>query len=244
MKAINNGQECASLEYREASHFLIRQKLVIVLVKNSPQRLGKIYSPIFMEQLTSLSLILPLSVYNLRCTHPDNVYADQPMQHAIDLVHLILEHKPTACVAVAGYPDVHPQATSPHADLQYLQRKCQAGAAFVITQMCFSSATIRQFVDQCRDAGIDVPIVVGLYVPATFAALQTMCRVCRVPLNGRELAAFAEHAGDTDAEFQTFAVAQTRAMIDELLVAGIVGFQFFTMNRFDLVRSCVEGFGF
>lgn len=166
------------------------------------------------------------------------------MQHAIDLVHLIRQRLPNTCVAVAGYPQVHPHATDASTDLQYLLDKCRAGASFIITQLCFSAATIRQFIGRCRAAGIAVPIVVGLYVPASFAALRAMCRVCQVPVDARTMGEYAEYAGRTDAEFQTFAVQRTREMIRELLQTDVVGFQFFTLNRFEAVRQCVEGFGF
>lgn len=175
----------------------------------------------------------------------DHVQPDQPMQHASDLLQHIRQHRPVTCVAIAGYP----QAPDADTDLQYLLKKCAAGADFIITQVCFSASAILRFVARCRHAGCHVPIVIGLYVPASHAELLVMLRICGIITMENDGSAAVERqrydelANDPVA-FQAYAVRETRRRMELLLAGGVVGFHFFTLNRFELVQRCVEGFGF
>ena len=63
---------------------------------------------------------------------------------------------------VAGYPDVHQSADSQTTDLSFLKNKIDAGAAFVITQMCIDNKPFFDFLDRCRAIGINIPVIPGL----------------------------------------------------------------------------------
>lgn len=63
---------------------------------------------------------------------------------------------------MAGYPETHPDAPSPEADIQYLKEKCEAGADVVITQLFFEVDIFNDWVRRCREAGITAHLLPGI----------------------------------------------------------------------------------
>ena len=97
-------------------------------------------------------------------------------QYAVDLIQQIVgmntgsyldsnidKGNPTDfCIGVAGYPEKHFESPNKSLDLDYLKAKVDAGADYIVTQMFFDNTVYFDFVDACRNIGINVPIIPGL----------------------------------------------------------------------------------
>lgn len=66
------------------------------------------------------------------------------------------------CIGVAGYPEKHFEAPNIKTDLKYMKQKIDNGADYVVTQMFFDNKKYFEYVEKCRQEGINVPIIPGL----------------------------------------------------------------------------------
>lgn len=131
-------------------------------------------------------------------------------------------------------------------DLNYLKEKVEAGADFIITQICFSATKILQFIAKCRDAGIKVPIIPGIFIPSTYNALLSMCQMCKIK-NPEEQYQMYHTLKDQSKAFQDYAVENTVKLLNDLFLNGddtVTGVHFFTLNNFELVKRVASNFDF
>jgi len=198
-----------------------------------------------------------LDIHNVMALRGDDHGYSKPVpsdrsinEHAVDLVRQISDMNsgkyletladaaPTSfCVGVAGYPEKHFEAPNLQWDIQNLKRKVEAGAAYIVTQMFFDNARYFDFVERCRGAGIDVPIVPGIKILTGKSQLQ------KIPSNfyvsiPEELSAEAEavapeHVVDVGVEW---AIRQC----DELFSRGAPSIHFYIMQRSTPVKRVVE----
>jgi methylenetetrahydrofolate reductase (NADPH) len=145
-------------------------------------------------------------------------------------------------LAVAGYPEVHPEAPELDADLANLKRKVDAGADAVITQLFFDNACYFRFVEAARARGLAVPIVPGLMPILSAAQIRRVTAKCgaRIP---RALQSELEAAGDDEARAQEVGVRQCLAQVTDLLRRGAPGVHFYILNQFDSMRRILERLG-
>lgn len=84
------------------------------------------------------------------------------MNHGHYLMDDVAMDATNFCIGTAGYPEKHFEAMNMATDLLYLKQKVEAGAEYIVTQMFFDNQKYFDFVDQCRAAGIQVPIIPGI----------------------------------------------------------------------------------
>ena len=140
----------------------------------------------------------------------------------------LLDAAPTGfCIGVGGYPEKHVDAPNMTWDVLNLKRKVDAGADYVVSQMFFDNRHYLDWVERCRDVGIDVPIVPGLKILTSKRQLQSLPRSfhTEIPeaLAAEVEAAKTEHVAEVGIEW-------ARKQAEELLDAGAPGIHFYIMS--------------
>lgn len=155
------------------------------------------------------------------------------------LLHEETESLPTNfCIGVAGYPEKHIDAVSFDQDLKYLKQKVDAGADYIVTQMFFDNAKYFDFVQKCREIGINVPIIPGLKPLATERQLDILPEIFHLEIPS-DFVAEARKCTNNAAVKQLgieWAVQQGK----ELIQAGVPALHFYTMSKSDSVRAIAE----
>jgi len=147
-----------------------------------------------------------------------------------DVVALLKELHPDLCLGVAGYPETHPEAPSPEADLVNLRRKVDAGASFITTQLFFDNEAYYRFVDRCRAAGITVPIVPGIMPVLSLRQITRITGMCGASLPNR-LIKRIEAAGDQPEIIEAVGIEWALTQIRDLLDYGAPGYHLYILNR-------------
>ena len=174
---------------------------------------------------------------------PGNDYAPHPggYDYAADLV-AGLKRVADFEISVAAYPETHPAASSPLADLDNLKRKLDAGATRAITQYFFDVATYLRFLDLCLAAGISAPIVPGIMPVSNYAQAVKFSAAC-----GTSVPAWLGHmfeGTEDDPEVRRMVGAVVAAELVRLLQAnGVDEFHFYTLNRPDLTYAIAHILG-
>ncbi|MFU2209763.1 methylenetetrahydrofolate reductase [NAD(P)H] [Solidesulfovibrio sp. C21] len=163
-------------------------------------------------------------------------------QHASDLVSFIRQERPGLGIGVAGYPECHPAAVSPEADLEFLRQKICLGGDFVVSQLFFDNDAYFGFVDRCRAAGIDVPIIPGVLPVMSLASIKRLAGLCGAHLPPAYLAELerADAAGGNAAVAEA-GIAYARRQARDLIARGAPGVHLYTLNKAEAVLSIVAG---
>jgi len=151
----------------------------------------------------------------------------------------IVEGIPTDfCVGVAGYPEKHFEAQNLKSDLKHLKAKVDAGAHYIVTQMFFDNKKYFAFVDACRKAGINVPIIPGLKPITTLKHISFLPKTFHIDLP-EALADELEKCKNNEQVKQVgieWGIQQSK----ELIAAGVPCIHFYTMGKSDAVKKIVS----
>ena len=187
------------------------------------------------------------NIMTLRGDHPENEPDYRPpvdgLAFANELVELLKQAHPDFCCGVAGYPETHPEATDAETDIRHLKRKVDAGASFITTQLFFDNTHYFRFVDRCRTAGIDVPILPGLLPASSLKQVDRFLSLCGASFPS-ELREAMSRMGGEGPDAAKIGLDWCNRQIDNLLDGGAPGIHLYILNRsdapqaLDLARLC------
>lgn len=171
---------------------------------------------------------------------------------ALDLVkHIKATHGDHFGIAVAGYPEAHPDAivddaaameAAYAADIAYLKQKVDAGADFIVTQLFYDVDVFLQFEKDCRAAGIGCPILPGIMPIQSYGGFKRMTTFCKTKVPADIEAALDAIKDDEDA-VKKYGVELGTAMCRRLLDAGVPGVHLYTLNLEATAVAILENLG-
>lgn len=142
------------------------------------------------------------------------------------------------CVGVAGYPEKHYEAANMQTDIEHLKQKVEAGAHYVVTQMFFDNSKFYEFREQCRNAGITVPIIPGLKPLSTARQIQTIPQAFHLDIPN-DLVNELQRYDKKEDQYQV-GIEWCIAQCKDLLAHDVPALHFYTMGRADNVRQIVK----
>ena len=133
-------------------------------------------------------------------------------------------------IEVAAYPEVHPQAKSPAADLQAFADKVQAGANSAITQYFFNADAYFRFMDEVGQLGLQVPVVPGIMPITSSTQLMRFSDACGAEIP-RWIRLRLQSFGDDVASIRAFGLDVVTDLCDQLRLFGAPALHFYSMNQ-------------
>lgn len=145
-------------------------------------------------------------------------------------------------ISVAAYPETHPEASSPEADLENFRRKVDAGATRAITQFFFDTDDYLRFRDRCVAVGIDISIVPGILPITRFPQVTRFAARCGAKIPSWLADRFA--GLDDDPETRRLIAANVAIeQVSRLRRHGVSEFHFYTLNRAELTYAICHALG-
>ena len=199
-----------------------------------------------------------LGIENLLAIRGDDSGYDKPIpegksvnKYACDLVKQIvgmnnghyleenlLDANPSNfCIGVGGYPEKHFESPNLKMDIEYVKQKVEAGADYVVTQMFYDNKVYFRYVELCRKAGINVPIIPGLKIMTNKSHLMTVPKnfYVNIPeeLSDEVMAAKPEQILDIGVDWAA-------KQVEDLFENNVPGVHFYIMQNSKPVKRLME----
>jgi methylenetetrahydrofolate reductase (NADPH) len=165
-------------------------------------------------------------------------FSQNQFPYASALAKFIKDHTSLA-MAVAGYPEKHPEAITLKEDIQHLQEKVTAGASAIITQLFFDNQYYFDFVKEARNIGISVPIIPGILPVTSLSQIDKASALsnAKVPEKFYQQMAAAK---DNEAEQKKIGINHALGQIQDLITAKVPGIHFYTLNKAEATAQIIE----
>ena len=167
--------------------------------------------------------------------HPDG------FRNSCELIAALRDTGLFRTIRVGAYPETHPEAANPQADLDWLKRKADAGATEAVTQFFFEAESFFRFRDACEKAGIDIPVIPGILPIENWAGARRFAENC-----GTRIPAWLDRAFDKalrDDRHDLLATALATELCDNLIAGGVRDLHFYTLNKPCLTRNVCHALG-
>lgn len=141
-------------------------------------------------------------------------------------------------IGVAAYPEKHFEAPNMNAELHFLKKKVQLGAEYAVTQMFFDNEKYFRYLELCKSAGIEIPIIPGLKPIATKAQLKVLPSVFHIDIP-EELTKEVLKCKD-NAQVKEVGIEWSIQQCKELMEKGVPDLHFYTMSRSETTHKIAK----
>lgn len=179
------------------------------------------------------------NVLALRGDRNPKVPEKDDFAHASDLI-TYLKDKGDFCIAGACYPECHPESENRVAEMRHLKTKVDAGAEVLLSQLFFDNDYFYHFVDDCRIAGIDVPVTPGIMPVINASQIKRMVGLCGASLPPRFERIIHKFEDNKEALFDA-GMSYALSQVIDLLANDVDGIHLYTMNNPAVARKICEG---
>jgi len=166
---------------------------------------------------------------------------EESLRSASELVQVIrgLEH--SGRIAVAAFPNGHPESGTSRADLLALRAKQDAGADFAITQLFFYADDYFDFIELAKSNGITIPIIPGIMPIISDKRLHRVLELTgeREPI---ELSRSLTDAADSAAR-KEIGISWATGLVKELVSRGAPGIHLYAFNEHKNVTEVLRRAG-
>ena len=179
------------------------------------------------------------NVLALRGDRNPKVPEKDEFKHASELI-TYLKQKEDFCIAGACYPECHPESENRVSEMRNLKKKVDAGAEVLLSQLFFDNNYFYRFVEDCRIAGIDVPVTPGIMPVINAAQIKRMITMCGASLPERFRRIICKYEHNKTALFDA-GMSYALSQIIDLLANDVDGIHLYTMNNPVVARKICEG---
>lgn len=137
--------------------------------------------------------------------------------------------KTNFCTGIAAYPEKHFEAPNLKSDFQFLKKKVDLGADFMVTQMFFDNSKYAEFVKGCQENGINIPIIPGLKPLTTAKQLINLPKIFHIDIP--EALSDAVQSCKNDKEVKEVGIEWMVNQCKELKEMGAPVLHFYTMGN-------------
>ena len=215
---------CGGFDKEDTENFLIDMGFLgidnVVALRGDAVKSETYFKPEPKGNAYALDLVNQITDMN------NGIYLDENLQNSAQT---------DFCIGVAGYPEKHMEAPNMESDLHFLKKKIEAGADYIVTQMFFDNSKFFAFVENCRAAGIDVPIIPGLKPLATKKQLNLIPHRFHVDLPEALIKEVLK--AKTPDIVRHVGIDWCTAQSKELIDAGVPFLHYYSMGKSDNIHK-------
>lgn len=179
------------------------------------------------------------NILALRGDRTPDIPEKEDFKHASDLI-AYLKQNGDFCFLGACYPECHPESENRIQEIKYTREKINAGAEILLSQLFFDNALFFRFVEDCRIAEINVPIIPGIMPVINASQIKRMVTMCGATFPERFQKIIHKYEDNKEALFDA-GMSYALSQIIDLLVSDIDGIHLYTMNNPLVARKICEG---